>query len=94
MPSTGKAKLGNVSFTGQVNILTWKTFLCFMWNVFDVKKTSGIFCTYRLNESEKIFFNSTTSTFFDSDSTRSNNATPTSAKVKKKLNSTLKYDNS
>ena len=40
-------------------------------------------------ESEKLFFNSTNSKFSDSDCTRSNS--PTSAHVKKKSNSILKY---
>ena len=42
-------------------------------------------------ELEKLFFNSTNSKFYNSDSMKSNNPTPTSAYVKKKSNSTLKY---
>ena len=42
-------------------------------------------------ETEKLFFDSTDPKFFDSDFSRSNNTTPTSAQVKKESDFTLKY---
>ena len=42
-------------------------------------------------ESEELFFDSTDSKFSNSNFTKSNNTTPTSAHVKKESKSTLKY---
>ena len=86
MTSTGKAKLGNVSLISEGQYFNFKNFfaISYMLKIFDVERSSCISYIYWLNhswESEKIFLNSTNSKFSDSDSTRSNNITLTSAYV-------------
>ena len=65
-----------------------------MLKIFDLEKSSYMFCTYWLNHGcgvGETIFSSTISKFSNSNSTRSNNTTPTPAHVNKESTSTLKF---
>ena len=86
LPNNTKANLDNVSLICEGQCFNVRNFFVIYIEIFDVEKFIGEL--YWLNHGfgvEKLFFDSTNLTFSNSDSKKSNNTTPTSAHVKKRI---------